>query len=224
MFAQYIDNTDKSTPNEHDLIGVELSGEDFNEFYKEPLVKLTNRKCIQKGYHFVYGLNEDFNKFCAMPNTAGGLHFTTKENVGKWLLCDDTMHMYYIWNVEIPSDARVYIEKDKFKADKIILKRKIAIFESDDYMLFLSKNGLGLKLLPNSLITKEICDICVNQNGLALQYVPNEFKTYDLCHMALKNNSFALRYIPKEYKHEEELQKRIALILEDFPMMIKYSL
>lgn len=198
------------------LIGAEFSGKEFNEFYNYSFIKLTNRKCIHNGYKFVEGLNIDTNE-------TKGIYFTTIDNAGKWLFYNDNI-MYYIWDIEIPNNAVVNVDKNGYKTDKIILKRKKVIWYNENiYVTLLKQNGLALQIIPKWCINKKIYEICVKQNGLALQYIPYRHRTKELCVFALENNYISLRYVPDEHMEEEPFRMMIKKILNDNPLMIKYA-
>jgi hypothetical protein len=132
------------------------TGEQFNKIVNENnliLVKVLNDEETLKGFKYKDGLNIDTNKF--NPNREcekGGLYFTDYryllefyENYGK-----------IIRIIEIPNNARVYIEIKKYKADKIIINEKFTMIE---------------KFYENYVNSKEICLEAVNNNGLVLKYV-----------------------------------------------------
>jgi hypothetical protein len=134
----------------------EYTGEQFNKIVNDNaliLVKVLNDKETLRGFRFNEGLNIDTNEF--NPNgkcEKGGLYFTDcryliefYENYGK-----------IIRLIEIPNDARVYIENKKYKADKIILNEKFTIIE---------------EFYKNYVNSKEIYLKIVKTNGMALKYV-----------------------------------------------------
>src|SRR5579872_2844850 len=111
------------------LIGEEIAGSEFNElFSNQTFIKLTNETENHNGFQFVDGLNIDTIDF--NPNgqcQSGGIYFTHSTLMHKWIGYAPDNIMRYIRKVIIPDDARIYIEKYKFKADKIILCQRVEI-------------------------------------------------------------------------------------------------
>jgi hypothetical protein len=85
---------------------------------KKRYVKILTKDLVHFNFQYKEGLNIDTVPFNPTGSCQpGGLYFTTMENVFNYL--------YYgtkIADVEIPDDAKVYDEGDKWKADKIIIK------------------------------------------------------------------------------------------------------
>lgn len=93
------------------------------------LVKLTNETENHNGFQFQNGLNVDIVPFYPKGQCKrGGIYFIDADNINNWLSYNSNVgEMIHIRNVTIPDDARVYIKGEKFKADKIILGRKMII-------------------------------------------------------------------------------------------------
>jgi hypothetical protein len=100
-----------------------LTGEQFNEKYKyHKFVKLTNETENHNSFQFQTGLNIDHVKFNPVGECSqGGIYFTDINKIYIWLHYSDK-HMYWIRNVTIPDDAQIYVETDKFKADKLNIR------------------------------------------------------------------------------------------------------
>ena len=175
-----------------------LSGNKFNakypntEFYK---VLHTNFKHYDFTYQHV--LNIDHIQF--NPNgscTAGGLYFTELDKLSCWIGGSDSV---YIARVTIPSNASVYIEKDKFKADQFILDLENKVLIKDFYMweneafckLAVSQNGYALIYVITQ--TDEICKIAIRHDWRTLQYIKDQ--TDELCELAVSQNGCALLYL-----------------------------
>src|SRR5579872_5726063 len=74
------------------------------------------------GYQYHHGLNVDPIKFNPQNTCSpGGLYYTTKEYLWRYLHIGP-----YVARVEIPEDALVHAEYNKWKANKLIIKE---IFE-----------------------------------------------------------------------------------------------
>ena len=108
------------------------TGTEFNELAGElVLVKLTNEHDIHNKFPYYPGLNNDILEF--NPNgecQKGGLYFIAFRNFAKWVYYGK-QKMKYILDVTITDDAKVYVESNKFKADKIIISNKRKIKDLD---------------------------------------------------------------------------------------------
>ncbi len=60
----------------------------------------------------------------------GGLYFTESDKVSYWIGTNSV----YIARVTIPLNASVYVEKDKFKADQIVLDLDNKVLIKDFHM------------------------------------------------------------------------------------------
>src|SRR5579872_6702491 len=104
-----------------------ITGKVFNHIYSDRcFVKLTNSYENHNGFQFTDGLNVDTNIFNPSGSCRkGGIYFTDIEEAGRWIMYGGST-MRYMRQVLVPDNAKVYIEENKFKADKIILSpRKI---------------------------------------------------------------------------------------------------
>jgi hypothetical protein len=83
----------------------------------------------------------------------GSIYFTEVDKLQCWL--NYMINLKYITRVEIPDDVKVYLEIDKFKADKIIIDtaNKVVI---KDFHLWNDEN---------------FCRSAVQQKGYALEFV-----------------------------------------------------
>jgi hypothetical protein len=198
--------------------GQVVSGEEFNRIYKgKQLIKLTNIKENHNGFKFHTGLNIDTVAFNPKGECKpGGLYFCEMDKMISWLNYGDTPMVYYRY-VLLPKDSRVYIEKNKFKADKLILTEKKLISDimteemwitaiRNSYYLFeyiinnqteaiclaaVQKSGLELEYVKDQ--TEAICLVAAQQNGLALEYVNDQ--TEAICLAAVQEDGLALIYV-----------------------------
>jgi hypothetical protein len=108
----------------------EMTGKEFCTFFpnlSKRLVKLTNKTEIHNGFQFKTGLNEDIIPFDPTGECKpGGIYFTDIGNIARWIEYGGN-EMKYCRTVTLPSDCRVYIEDNKFKADKIELDERVEI-------------------------------------------------------------------------------------------------
>lgn len=175
-----------------------ISGKIFNRLYEDnTFVKLTNGQEVHHNFKFKTGLNEDFIKF--NPNgecLAGGIYFTDIDKMPLWVGYKAD-NLKYVRIVTIPDDALVYVEKHKYKANKIMLGKRVPIEELDcwDNKLFcfraVRQNGHALQYVKNQ--TPTICFEAVRQNSCALQHVKDQ--TEEICFMAIRQNSYALQHV-----------------------------
>lgn len=104
--------------------GYELSGEQFNKLINRlglNLQRLTNFDECHNGFKFATGLNIDTKTFDPSGSCqAGGLYFIDASEINKWKSYAN-QNMYWVRSVTLPKNARVYIENNKFKADRLIL-------------------------------------------------------------------------------------------------------
>ena len=105
-----------------------LNGPSFNEKYRgKILVKLTNELENHHGYQFQTGLNIDSLPFSPEGECrSGGIYFCLLEDLSLWLKYNG-QQMCYVRFVTIPPDAQVWIETNKFKADRLILSDRVKI-------------------------------------------------------------------------------------------------
>ena len=83
------------------------------------------------------------------------------------------------------------------------------VFTDDDYILWMTKNGLALKFIPIDKKSNEICMTAVKHTGYALQFVPEDKKTDELCKIAVKQNIQALRFVPDNKKTGKKMKSKI---------------
>jgi hypothetical protein len=173
-----------------------VSGEEFKKLYPNTtFYKLTNDIECHNGFQFNDGLNIDHVKFDPTDECkGGGLYFTELNNVAMWITY---IHIKYIREVEILDDSLIYIEKNKFKTNKFVLKERCLLkdfpFLNDMYfcLLAVQQNGLALRYVHEQ--TNGICLIAVQQNSSALEYVKDQ--TDELCLAAVQKDWMSLQYV-----------------------------
>lgn len=116
----------------NDLIGATMTGKQFNQLFgTTKFYKFTYQKEVHYGFKFFTGLNVDTIPFRTDCNCcAGGFYFTAHDSMKYWM--DGKT---YKRSVTVPDDAMVHFEKDKLKADKIILGPKEPIISFFSYLL-----------------------------------------------------------------------------------------
>jgi len=151
------------------VIFTEMSGYDFNVRYKNvKFYKFLNDNLIHNKFQYFLGLNIDHVQFRPVDECLrGGLYF-----------CEESKcHIFWrsygkkVSLVEIPDDARVYVERNKFKANKLIIKDIVSYdMMPDEFWLNMIKDdGLALKYIRNQ--TEDLCKYVVAHTGYALKYV-----------------------------------------------------
>ena len=176
-----------------------LSGTEFNEKYPNTeFYKVLTTDSKHFGFTYQHGLNVDHIPFnpsgiCSL----GGLYFTEVDKVSYWI---DRFKSVYIAKVTIPSNASVYVEKDKFKADQFILDLDNKVLIKDFYMweneefcrISVSQaDTYNLVFVRNQ--PDEICKLAVKHDYRALEYVINQ--TDEICKIAVSNHGFALEFV-----------------------------
>jgi len=108
-----------------------ISGEQFNnEMNGKRFVKLTVESNVHNGVTYEEGLNTDPLEFNPINKCVkGGLYFCPYDGFARWTEYKEKQ-MYYIWEVSIPHDAKVYVMSDKIKSDKFILSDPKCIWEN----------------------------------------------------------------------------------------------
>lgn len=127
-------------------IGKTYSGKEFNERCKEEIFKLTSNTENHNGFQYVTGLNVDTKPFSPMGKcSAGGLYFTTRSFIPEYWqywMGNVIITMVYARSVTVPDDALVYVERQKYKANKIILGERQLLYHllsENDKSYYLSK-------------------------------------------------------------------------------------
>jgi hypothetical protein len=139
---EFVKDLDITKDNlEYDINGyiksdISISGSEFNKmFFGVGMIKLTTKDCCHNGFMFKEGMNDDtmnFNhdKVC----TKDGLYFCNIKDGFDWLSYEDKV-MYWVWDVEIPDDAKVIIFRNKIKTNKFILSRRREISYFAQYVM-----------------------------------------------------------------------------------------
>ena len=101
------------------LIHTELSGTEFNKIYKDTkFYKFLKDDLIHYDFQYQLGLNIDTKPFKPIGRCSeGGLYFCEESKC--YAYCNS--YGQKIALIEIPNDARIYIENNKFKSDQIII-------------------------------------------------------------------------------------------------------
>ena len=155
-----------------------MSGKEFKDKYGSEFYKFLSVDNIHHGFKYQIGLNIDNVEFDPTGECKrGGLYFTNIINIFKFYEYGNK-----ISRIEILDDSQVYIETDKFKTDKFIIK---SIVQTDNEILQILKNT-QIKELNN----ENICSYASMNNGLeCLKYAHENGCPWDAftCLYASKN-------------------------------------
>jgi hypothetical protein len=207
-------------------VGQVLTGKTFKSLNRSKrIIKLTTATENHNGVTFKTGMNIDHIKFNPIGTCKpGGFYFCKYDDFHNYLDYTSGFSPNIIKfcinsrNVDIPDDAKVYIEENnKFKTDKFLLSEPIKIYEDHDMCLHIAKNRPHyIKFIKNKTYaiclnavkvdgtalqhieeqTHELCMIAVKQSGYALQHVKNQ--TEEICRLAVEKSCFALECITKQ--------------------------
>ena len=203
-----IDNTiiEEDTQNTDMYSDMVINGSTFNAIYRDiHLVKLTNESGTHRYFQYTEGLNIDYKKFGA--TTKYGLYFCDINTICEWnKYYSDPLK--YIWDVSIPSDARVVICNNKFKTDKFNLSNKRPITQHiylkiinmiSNPNIIISSIIEYITVLPEEYIPKthmdDIWKALININPEVIKDIPTEYRTYNVCLYAAQNYDDAYDYI-----------------------------
>ena len=212
------------------------------------LKHLKLHKVIKRdGKHYLHTYFEGENVYKIPFNPTGtckpgGMYFTDYLNIPLYADTYGTL----IADVTFPEDAKIYVETNKFKADKIIISniRPLEKFFSDfNYpnLHAVKLNGKILKYFKEQTEkicleavkqaqdilkyiekqNKEICLEAVREDGYNLRHVENQ--TEEICIEAVKQNGYVLKFVknqtPKIYLEavkQNPLAERHIRIVIDF--------
>lgn len=207
-------------------VGSEVTGQALKLTYVCPFYKVLNgaKDFTHFGMRYTVGVNRDVIPFNPSGECQpGGLYFTTANNLAPWLCYGD-----HIAIVGVEDDARVFIEKNKFKADAITIQEiipfndiplrderlaSILLFHNcrppatleqnyDDCLRAAKKTG-ALYLVHPRFRTAEMCLAAVREHSFALKFVPEQLKTEELCTIAVKDFPVSLKYVKPESQTRE---------------------
>jgi hypothetical protein len=176
-----------------DYLYQEMTGLRFNELMQgKVFYKLINKTMIHNGFIFQSNaLNIDTKEFCASAKTPCGIHFCESIDVHLWYIYNDLL-MHYYSLVSIPNDAKIYIERHKIKADRVLLGEFKEIWRDPNISYEIIKHR------PNAFqhIIRQTPDLCISAVTKCpdmLQYV--KLQTHDMCLNAVKQDGLILRYV-----------------------------
>jgi hypothetical protein len=156
------------------FIGETLIGKDFVKLcnkFKLKLYKFTIPSEIHYGLLYKDGLNIDPQPFNQYSCSKGGIYFCDNTQIERWItLFTNNNYVQNIREVEIPNDAIVFIEFQKYKVNKIILHPAKKIYKIYDLIkIAVMQKGILLQFVVEQ--SEELCEIAIRQNPFALKFV-----------------------------------------------------
>jgi hypothetical protein len=193
-------------------------GKEFNRLTQGIVfVKLTNLDENHNGFQFRTGLNVDDIKFDPSGSCkAGGLYFCEWKKVGQWIEYGNKQCMYWR-KVTIPDDTQVYIEPDKFKADKFVLSDRQKIWDNEEictmavsydgnYLCHIDHQTVQMQLLAVRTSISciqyahnpsvEVYEAAVSYHGRSLRHITNP--SHKLCELAVQSDGLALEFVKNQ--------------------------
>lgn len=160
-------------------------------------------KVLNKGNGFIHythqykeGKNVDSIKFNPTGSCqGGGMYFVTLDNIQEFLSFGDHLAV-----IEVYDNSRVYVEKNKFKANKFNIVKIIPFDEVAQYSEEIATQilipAVGEAYNPDQIVqTEELCLDAVNADGSLICFVHPRFRTEALCITAVNQDGGALRFI-----------------------------
>lgn len=182
-----------------------MYGQIYPKQIQPPYIKLTTAQgkttfCAIET-QFQQGLNVDISEFEPDPKKCGsGYHFTNKRYVGDWYKTFDGRYTHFV-RVDVPSNARVVLSKDKGRADRILMlsePRPLSeLFETEEECV--QNVEWAYKLLTEDQWTENVAMTFIKTVG-RLEHVPVKVRTLSVCDASLDKYPYNFLAIPKELK------------------------
>ena len=200
------------TEDHHVLkIGNWYTGKEFNQKINQLLFRITNFTETHRIIQYRSGLNVDTIPFNPTKECQqGGLYFFDQSQINNYKQYVHPDDAYWIRQVEIPDDARVYVEFGKYKADKFILRSRLPIgnYQPDKLCNMYAQYIESIKQVygtDSNKFNKEctffldyptLPSIKISYDPCFLEYVKEQ--TDEVCLKVVKQNSWALLYVKKQ--------------------------
>lgn len=97
----------------------------------------------------------------------------------------------------LPLSFKLTLEEERYYAAMALHCHGIYLKEitEEDWKFILGKNGMNLIFVPNSDLTYDLCLEAVKQNNDALRLVPEHLQTKELCNLAVTLKYYTIAYI-----------------------------
>ncbi len=188
---------------------------------------LCNFPFLSGKYKFKCGLNIDTQKF--NPNgtcTEGGLYFTKEDNILQWseyTINRKSYKMYYIWDVRIPNNARVYTDGNKFKANRMLIEEWDEWDNPKFCFDMLKKIKRDNKRYSRSLMRyisthmwndQGFCESAVRLDIILLAFLSKTQQTEELCTYVFRNcmDKHMVRFL-EMYTYNRSLEVKLEIII-----------
>lgn len=162
----------------------EYTGAEINAANIGPLVKLTSADENHNGFVFHTGRNTDSVPFNPIGEcTRGGMYFCKMKNAYNFFNYNSKRMVYFRY-VTLPENARVYVERGKYKTDCFILSEREEIFTSREMLLAtIDRKNMIRKLKYIKFFSLPVFDDEIYErlvaNGVLHDDVPKEYRTHD---------------------------------------------
>lgn len=197
-----------------------LSGKEVKEIMGKLsayFIKFTNDTDKHYGMKYVTGLNVDIVPFNPRGSCSeGGIYFCHIYS------CFDYIYAYgdFARQVILPDDAKIYVEKEKVKADKVILGEKFSkknlvremmrnasILDPNRtkkcLMEILKVSVINFKYVNELTGAHDIMIEIIKKNGHQIKDIDQEIRTHEMMVEAVKSAGYAIRHINQEYRTDE---------------------
>lgn len=176
--------------------------------------KLTNKEENHHGFQYVTGLNVDNIPFNPTRECQpGGLYFFAKDQLIYFNMYANSA--YYIREITLLDDSRIYIENHKFKTDKFVLGERTKFeLPMEMHMPAVIANMYTIIHINKLYAEKSLCKTLTDQDrehfdktnlytvsmcGIMLKFVYN--KTKEICEAAIYQNPEASIYVDYDMKY-----------------------
>ena len=168
-----------------------LRGIDFNLDHNNPtLTLLAGKNCKYYGNVLISGLNDsNCAYFCYFEN-----------EYPKGLSEENDSYKYIMFNVNIPPDARVYLQNGIVRSDKVVLSDQRDLWVEDNYDVILSgAMGNILDRIPPEHITQEFCYRVAEERKAPLKSIPTYFRSYLICQHMVEFSGSNIKDVPTDF-------------------------
>ena len=182
-------------------------------------ITLCTKDYLFNGHKYELGLN-----ICSESDK---LYFCNKNDIRSWIYRNRNVNrnstnsnndndnvndvMFYIWDVSIPDNEKIFNMGNYYTSKKFILSNKRCVF--DDYNLCyvsIKTNPYSIRHISNTNNEKynNMCELAVKLKPDIIKYINPQIKNYkELCILALKSFGYLLTFIPEPYKNMDEICK-----------------
>ncbi len=172
-----------------------ISGKEFNEMIGDMLLTTVVARYAEDHPYCSAGeiVNIGLNVYKSF-----GVGKPFRQSYGLCCYGIDMLHTFcdygnMLFTVEVPDDAKVYVESCGYLVDKLIILEETCI-PKELCMSCVSKEGKLLKFIKEQ--TPELCIAAVRQNGWAFEFVKEQ--TPELCYEAVSQYADTIKFIKEQ--------------------------